>query len=72
MIGRKTYPIRNAKGGLIATHHRIDNSDGSKRVWWAMPDGSKGLNGTPSADLPLYGSQLVQNWHPDALIIITE
>jgi hypothetical protein len=37
-----------------------------------MPDGSKGLNGTPVADLPLYGSQLLQDWLTDELVIIAE
>jgi hypothetical protein len=69
---RSTYDIRDSEGHLKAEHHRIDNSDGSKRMWWEMPDGLKGLNGTPSSDLPLYGSQLVQDWHPDDLVIITE
>src|SRR5215210_3844798 len=72
VTGQTTYLVRNAEGHVKAKHHRIGNSDGSKRVWWEMPDGSKGLNGTPSADLPLYGSQLVQDWHTDDLVIITE
>ena len=68
---RTTYLIRDCEGRLIAKHHRIDNPDGSKRVWWEMPDGSKGLNGTPLTDLPLYGSELVEDCHEDELIVAT-
>jgi hypothetical protein len=72
-VGSRTaYLIRNREGHVKAKHYRIDNPDGSKRVWWEMPDGTKGLNGTPVSDLPLCGSQLVQDWHADDLVTITE
>jgi AAA domain len=69
---RTTYLIRNREGHLIAKHHRIDNPDGSKSVWWEMPDGSKGLNGTPVADMPLYGSERVRHWNPDDPVVVVE
>lgn len=72
MARQTTFLIRNAEGHLKAKYHRIDNSDDSKGVWWEMPDGTRGLNGTPVGDLPLYGSQLVQDWHADDLVTITE
>jgi DNA primase len=37
-----------------------------------MPDGTKGLNGTPLADLPLYGSERVRHWNPEEPIIVVE
>jgi hypothetical protein len=67
-----TYHIKDAEDRLEAKHLRIDNSDGTKTVWWAMPDGTKGLNGTPLADLPLYGSERVRNWNPDEPVIVVE
>jgi hypothetical protein len=33
-------------------------------MWWELPDGTKGLGALSTADLPLYGSQLLRN-HPD-------
>jgi len=69
---RTTYLVRNREGRLRAKHHRIDNPDGSKGVWWETPDGSKGLNGTSVVDLPLYGSERVRHWNPDELVIVVE
>lgn len=67
-----TYHIKDGEGRLKAKHHRIDNSDGTKTVWWEMPDGTKGLNGTPLADLPLYGSERVRHWNRDEPVIVVE
>jgi hypothetical protein len=69
---RTTYLIRDREGHLRAKHHRIDNPDGSKHMWWEMPDGSKGLNGTPLSDLPLYGSELVEDCREDEQIVMVE
>jgi hypothetical protein len=69
---RRTYQVRDGEGRLKANHQRIDNSDGTKDVWWEMPDGTKGLNGTPLADLPLYGSERVRNWNTDEPIVVVE
>jgi hypothetical protein len=69
---RRAYQIRDAEGRLKAKHHRINRPDGGKRIWWELPDGSKGLNGTPLADLPLYGSELVGDCHEDELIVVVE
>jgi hypothetical protein len=69
---RTTYHVSDGGGRLKAKHQRIDNSDGTKDVWWEMPDGSKGLNGTPLADLPLYGSERVRHWNPDEPVVVVE
>jgi hypothetical protein len=69
---RTTYHVRNAEGHLVASHYRIDHSDGRKQMWWELPDGSKGLNGTPLSDLPLYGSEQVRHWNPDEPIVVVE
>ena len=52
------YEVRDASGDLAAVHCRQDGPDG-KRLWWELPNGSKGLNGLPLADLPLYGVHLL-------------
>lgn len=65
------YKVRDAKSQLIAVHYRIDTDDG-KQVWWTLPDGSKGLNGTPLAKLPLYGSEDVVDWNGNDLIVLVE
>lgn len=56
--GVTRYEVRDASGELAAVHCRQDGPDG-KRMWWELPDGSKGLNGLPLADLPLYGVHLL-------------
>jgi hypothetical protein len=48
------FEIRDASGTLAAIHCRQDGPDG-KRMWWERPDGRRGLDGLPLADLPLYG-----------------
>jgi len=71
-IVETNYEIRNASGHLVARHVRRDKPGGAKDVRWSQPDGAWGLNGTPLADLPLYGSESVRDCHPDELIMITE
>lgn len=66
------YEIRDAAGRLIARHVREDKPDGDKQIRWKQPDGAWGLNGTPLADLPLYGAELVSSLDKDELIIVTE
>jgi replicative DNA helicase len=48
------YAIRAASGERVAVHCRQDRPDG-KRMWWEQPDGTPGLGGLSTADLPLYG-----------------
>ena len=66
------YEIRNASGHLVARHVRRDKPDGKKDVLWRQPDGAWGLNGTPLADIPLYGAELVADLGADELIVVTE
>lgn len=49
-----TWEIKDATGAPVAIHERFDTTEG-KRFTWRLPDGSKGLDGLPVADLPLYG-----------------
>jgi AAA domain len=68
----KTYAIRDTGGRLVAYHVREDLPDGTKKVRWKLPDGRWGLNGTPLADLPLYGAEMVSDLGEDELIVLTE
>ena len=64
------YEIRDATGTLIAVHRREDKPDGSKRMWWELPDGTKGLRRVPLADLPLYGIERLDRLA--SRVIVTE
>jgi hypothetical protein len=59
------YEVRDVAGKLRAIHERHDDPDG-KRFVWRRPDGRAGLNGTKTADLPLYGSERIG----DALTVV--
>lgn len=66
-----TYDLRDEEGRPVAHHVREDTPEG-KQVRWQRPDGSWGLNGTPLADLPLYGAEAVSDVGEDELIVLTE
>jgi len=61
------YQIRDASGALVAVHCRQDGQDG-KRMWWEQPDGTLGLGGLSSADLPLYGIERL-NGSPTVILV---
>lgn len=67
---RTTYAIKNASGEVVADHVVTYKPDGSKDVKWRQPDGTLGLNGTPVADLPLYGIHEVDG--DTVLVVVTE
>lgn len=62
------YEARDATGALHAVHCRIGTGQG-KRVWWELPDGTRGLGDWPLADLPLYGIHLLDK---RPTVVITE
>lgn len=66
------YEIRDAKGELIAVHVRRDCNDGGKGFVWERPDGTTGLDGLPTAQLPLHGSQDVAGWDVNEPILLVE
>src|SRR3972149_5095777 len=69
--GRLThYEIRDVDGGLVAVHCREGGPEGS-RMWWTRPDGTLGLGGIATADLPLYGVHHL-NDHPAGRVILVE
>jgi len=57
--------------GQIATHHRQDQPDGSKKVWWSI-DGNNGLGGINTASLPLYAADRLDNANPVEAVVVCE
>lgn len=73
VVGTKTYEILDTTGKLVALQKRIDYDDGKKSTPWLHPDGRPSKNSEiKPATLPLYGSEKVAAWHPDAPIVLTE
>jgi len=62
------YPIHDASGALVAVHCRTDGPDG-KRMWWEEPNGTRGLGGLSTVDLPLYG---VEKLTGSATVLVVE
>jgi putative DNA primase/helicase len=65
------YVIRTLEGEPAAIHERVDTASG-KRLTWRQPDGTSGLNGTPTADLPLFGSERLAGWDVSRPVLIVE
>jgi putative DNA primase/helicase len=63
---RRVYRITDREGRLVAEHHHV-RKGGDKECFWRQPSGEWGLNGTPLADLPLYGVDEL----PDAPPVLT-
>ncbi len=63
------YLIKNIDGQCVAIHRRTDRRDGSKSFTWLSPDGTTGLKGVPTAELPLYGTETLKNL-PDGTIVV--
>lgn len=66
------FEVRDARGDLIAVHVRRDRDDGSKSFTWEQPNGTSGLNGLPTSQLPLYGSHEAGGWDTGEAIILVE
>jgi hypothetical protein len=64
------YEIRDRDNTIRAFHTRMDSPSG-KRMGWRRPDGTSGLNGTPTAELPLYGAQQLAGW-AGRPVVVTE
>ena len=65
-VGPTRYEIFDGDT-LLAVHMREDRPEG-KKVWWELPDGTKGLAGFPIADLPLFGMRDLAVDAPDIVI----
>jgi 5S rRNA maturation endonuclease (ribonuclease M5) len=64
--------IRGRDGVVAAIHKRRDLLDGSKRISWLQPDGQAGLDGVRAAELPLFGSHLLDTWPVTDPVVVTE
>jgi 5S rRNA maturation endonuclease (ribonuclease M5) len=69
---RTVYALKDISGQEVALHHRTDNPDGTKRVWWTTPGGEPGLGGIKTAELPLYGSERLEDWPAEMFVILVE
>ncbi len=65
------YAIRGTDGEPVAVHVRSDTPTG-KRIVWRLPDGTAGLGGMATADLPLYGSEQLAHWDTSRPVIVCE
>jgi putative DNA primase/helicase len=65
------YVVRGLDGEPVAIHERTDTPSG-KRIAWRRPDGSIGLDGTTTADLPLFGSEHLAKWDASRPILVVE
>ena len=68
-MSRTVYAVKDRRGDLQAYHVRVDTDHG-KDVSWLGPDKTPGLNGTSTADLPLYNTHQLDSWADP--IIVTE
>lgn len=66
------YPIRGLDGAVVAVHRRVDLPGGEKRLWWELPDGTKGLGGISPDALPLFGTMLLEGLAPGTPVIVCE
>jgi len=66
------FPIREPnRGEVVAVHVRQDGPDG-KRMHWERPDGTIGLDGLRTADLPLYGAAAAHRWDVERPVLVVE
>ncbi len=69
-----TWEIRDRSNKHWADHVRYDNPEDpdDKECRWRRPGVEWGLGGTKLQDLPLYGSELVDSWPPEQVVIVVE
>ena len=69
---KQSWNVCDVDGKLIAVHFRIDSSNGKKSYPWELPDGTKGLGGIKTSDLPLYGTERLTTLSDGDTVYITE
>jgi hypothetical protein len=67
----RVWTLRDASGSVVAEHVRVDVA-GRKRMWWRLPDGTRGLGGRRTRDLPLYAVERLAGAAPGALVVLAE
>ena len=65
------FVVRAITGEPLAVHERRPSLNG-KRFKWRQPDGTPGLNGASTTELPLYGSEHVSGWDQRQPVLVTE
>ena len=71
-LGRTEYQIRDVDGTVRAIHVRVPSGNGHKAFLWKRPDGTDGLDGLATEDLPLYGAHRLREWSADAVLVLAE
>jgi hypothetical protein len=67
------WEIRNRHGEVQALHIRIDEPGGKKKCLWKLPGVDEyGLNGRQLATIPLYRTELLDDWPEDMPVVLTE
>lgn len=65
------YAIRGTDGEPVAVHVRT-GTGAAKRIAWRLPDGTSGLGGIATADLPLFGAEHLPKWDTSRPVIVAE
>lgn len=64
-LRRRQWEIRHSNRELFAMHHRIDYTDGGRRIWWEP-------TGTSAAAAPLYRSETLADIDQTTLVVVSE
>lgn len=70
ITSQREWKIHDPSGTLVATHIRLNKSDGSKSFVWER-NGKRNLGGLPTADLPLYNCENLP-FAPNRPVVVTE
>jgi hypothetical protein len=66
------YPIREPLHGDVVAYHVRTEGPSGKRMHWELPDGTPGLGGLKTPDLPLFGAAAAHRWDTDQPVIVCE
>jgi hypothetical protein len=67
------WPLYDTDGTLVATHVRLNQTDGRKLYPWRLPNATTwGLRGRKAATLPLYGAHELADWPDGATVLVVE
>jgi hypothetical protein len=67
------WEIRDRHGVVQAEHVRFDEPGEKKKCLWKLPGANEyGLEGRKLATMPLYRTELIDDWPEDMLVVLTE
>jgi AAA domain len=67
------WEIRDRNGEVQAEHVRFDKPGGKKECSWKLPGVDEyGLKGRKLATMPLYRTELIDDWPEDMVVVLTE